>query len=139
MAHGETIQAAHTLLLSLASGTCRHAGFITDQACITRERDVFGQAGALLAAWHSVEPPRDTPDITAWHAARGEQWLHLAEPVLPAEQRADIRAYLRDLTELGPLPLMPCHLDFTPRNLLYGPEGTLSVLDFEHARYDLIA
>lgn len=26
LAHGETIQAAHTLLLGLASGTCRHAG-----------------------------------------------------------------------------------------------------------------
>src|SRR5262249_5145204 len=30
LAHGETIEAAHTLLLNLAPGTCRHARFITD-------------------------------------------------------------------------------------------------------------
>lgn len=103
------------------------------------ERDLFGQAGALLAAWHNAEPPRDTPDMTAWLGARGEQWLHLAEPILSATQRADIRVHLRDLTELGALPTMPCHLDFTPRNLLYAPDGAAGVIDFEHARYDLAA
>ena len=35
LAHGETIQAAHTLLLGLVPGTCRHAGFMTDHACLT--------------------------------------------------------------------------------------------------------
>ncbi|MGH3814761.1 MAG: phosphotransferase [Pseudonocardiaceae bacterium] len=81
------------------------------------------------AATPGAEPPRDTPDITAWLAARGEQWLHLAKPILPVEQRADIRAYLRELTELGPRPLMPCHLDFAPRNLLYGPQRSLGVIE----------
>lgn len=35
LAHGETIEAAHTLLLNLAPGTCRHARFVTDHACLT--------------------------------------------------------------------------------------------------------
>lgn len=35
LAHGETIEAAHTLLLGLPTGTCRHARFITDHACLT--------------------------------------------------------------------------------------------------------
>jgi probable phosphoglycerate mutase len=35
LAHGETIEAAHTLLLGLAPGTCRHARFVTDHACLT--------------------------------------------------------------------------------------------------------
>jgi 2,3-bisphosphoglycerate-dependent phosphoglycerate mutase len=35
LAHGETIEAAHTVLLNLAPGTCRHARFVTDHACLT--------------------------------------------------------------------------------------------------------
>lgn len=35
LAHGETIEAAHTLLLNLPPGTCRHARFVTDHACLT--------------------------------------------------------------------------------------------------------
>ncbi|MFI9410091.1 histidine phosphatase family protein [Nocardia gamkensis] len=36
LAHGETIEAANTLLLGLPPGTCRHARFTTDHACVTR-------------------------------------------------------------------------------------------------------
>lgn len=103
------------------------------------ERDAFGRAGMLLAAWHRAEPPRDRPDMTTWLAARGERWLHLAKQVLPARKRADIRSHLRALAELGPLPAVPCHLDFTTRNLLHAPDGAVGVIDFEHARYDLAA
>lgn len=35
LAHGETIEAAHTLLLNLAPGTCRHARFVTEHASLT--------------------------------------------------------------------------------------------------------
>jgi Ser/Thr protein kinase RdoA (MazF antagonist) len=103
------------------------------------EQDVFGQAGALLSAWHSAEPARDMPNMTAWLADRGEQWLALAGPILSGREQADIRAHLRDLAALGSLPAVPCHLDFTPRNLLCEPHGVVRVIDFEHARYDLAA
>jgi len=103
------------------------------------ERDAYRQAGAILATWHTAQPPRDIPTMTAWLADRGEQWLQLATPILPATKRAEIRAHLRELTTLGPLPAVPCHLDFTPRNLIHAPDGTVSVIDFEHARYDLPA
>ncbi|MGH3614340.1 MAG: phosphotransferase enzyme family protein [Pseudonocardia sp.] len=103
------------------------------------EQEIFGQAGALLSAWHRAEPARDTPNMTAWLADRGERWLALAEPILPTRERADIRAHLRDLAALGSLPAVPCHLDFTPHNLLYDPDGTVRIIDFEHARYDLAA
>ncbi|MGH3467455.1 MAG: histidine phosphatase family protein [Thermocrispum sp.] len=36
LAHGETIEAAHTLLLGLTPGTSRRARFITDHTCLTR-------------------------------------------------------------------------------------------------------
>lgn len=103
------------------------------------EHDVFGQAGAILAAWQAVQPPRETPNMTAWLADRGEKWLQLAEPILPAAERAEIRAHLRALAALGPLPVVPCHLDFTPRNLMRAPDGAVRVIDFVHARYDLAA
>jgi Ser/Thr protein kinase RdoA (MazF antagonist) len=103
------------------------------------ERDIFGQAGEILAAWHRAEPPRDTPDVTAWLAARSEQWLELADMILPAEQLDDIRAHVRALAELGPLSAVPCHLDFTPRNLLCDTQRRIGVIDFEHTRYDLAA
>lgn len=35
--------------------------------------------------------------------------------------------------------LTPCHLDFMPRNLIRDADGTVRVIDFEHARYDLPA
>lgn len=36
VAHGETIEAAHTFLLDLAPATCQRARFVTDHACLTR-------------------------------------------------------------------------------------------------------
>jgi 2,3-bisphosphoglycerate-dependent phosphoglycerate mutase len=53
LAHGETIEAAHTLLLNLASGTCRHARFVTDHACLThwqRHVNRLNQAVWMLVA-----------------------------------------------------------------------------------------
>lgn len=65
LAHGETIQAAHTLLLGLAPGTCRHAGFVTDHACLTRwQRHVnrLDQVVWMLAAHN------DTHHLTGDHS-----------------------------------------------------------------------
>ncbi|MGH3614341.1 MAG: histidine phosphatase family protein [Pseudonocardia sp.] len=53
LAHGETIETAHTLLLGLAPRTSRHARFITDHTCLTRwQRHVnrIDQAVWMLAA-----------------------------------------------------------------------------------------
>jgi probable phosphoglycerate mutase len=64
LAHGETIQAAHTLLLGLLPGTCRHAGFLTDHACLTRWQhhvNRLGQTAWMLAAHN------DTRHLTSEH------------------------------------------------------------------------
>jgi Ser/Thr protein kinase RdoA (MazF antagonist) len=34
---------------------------------------------------------------------------------------------------------VPCHLDFTTRNLIAQPNGDVAVIDFEHSRRDLAA
>jgi Ser/Thr protein kinase RdoA (MazF antagonist) len=77
--------------------------------------------------------------MTGWLAHRGEEWLRLAQPVLPREQLAEIRSHLQALAQLAPIAAVACHLDCAPRNLLRSPAGVISIIDFEHARYDLAA
>jgi Ser/Thr protein kinase RdoA (MazF antagonist) len=111
------------------------------EACLPPEQEahVYRQAGELLHALHHATPPRTEPDMTAWLAERGERWLALAEDILPATRRAKIRAHLHALAGLAPIPAVPCHLDYTPRNLLVSPTGAVTVIDYEHTRYDLAA
>lgn len=51
--HGETIEAAHTLLFDLSAEACRRLGFVTDHACLTRWQqhiNRFGRRVCILAA-----------------------------------------------------------------------------------------
>lgn len=104
-----------------------------------QEVEAYGQAGQLLRVLHQAGPPQTEPAMSAWLAERGEQWLALAADILPIRRRAKIQAHLRELTRLGPISAVPCHLDYTPRNLLVTAIGKVAVIDFEHARYDLAA
>lgn len=50
--HGETTEAAHTLLLDLSTGACRRLGFVTDHAGLTRWQqhvNRFGRRVWMLA------------------------------------------------------------------------------------------
>ncbi|TDC60245.1 aminoglycoside phosphotransferase family protein [Micromonospora sp. KC207] len=101
------------------------------------EQDAYRQAGQLLKTLHAAEPPRLEPDWTAWLAERAEYWIRLAGDRITPSYRAEVRAHMRALRELAPLPAAPCHLDFMPRNMLYGDDGIVRLIDFEHSRYDL--
>jgi Ser/Thr protein kinase RdoA (MazF antagonist) len=101
--------------------------------------DAYRQGGELLRRLHQAAPPRTEPDMTQWLAGRGERWLALATDLLPARQRAEIRDHLKALEQLGPIAAVPCHLDYTPRNLLATTTAEIAVIDFEHSRYDLAA
>jgi Ser/Thr protein kinase RdoA (MazF antagonist) len=124
------------------------------------EADAHRHAGAILRALHRAAPATDDPNITGWLADRGEHWLVQARHLLPAGRRAEIRAHLHALNALGPIPAVPCHLDYTPRNLIcstenaptsapkdhqarpdsgISPKVSVVAIDFEHARYDLAA
>lgn len=106
---------------------------------LERERAAYEQAGELLAAWHAIQTPTTTADMASWLAERGYAWLELAVDILPARDRNTIRVHLRELASIAPVPAVPCHLDFTPRNLIHGPDGTIRLIDFEHAQIDLAA
>jgi Ser/Thr protein kinase RdoA (MazF antagonist) len=111
------------------------------EADLPRQHEVEAhrQAGELLWQLHAAGPSRTQPDMTAWLAERGECWLALGRAIIPADRQAEIRAHLTALSDLGPIPAVPCHLDYMPRNLLTTPTRELAVIDFEHARYDLAA
>ncbi|MGW5578671.1 aminoglycoside phosphotransferase family protein [Micromonospora chokoriensis] len=103
------------------------------------EQDAYQQAGQLLKTLHAAGPPRLEPDWTAWLAERAEHWIHLAGERITPSCRAEVRAHMRALRDLAPLSAVPCHLDFMPRNMIYGDDGIVRLIDFEHSRYDLPA
>ncbi len=62
VAHGETIEAAHTLLLGLPANTCLRLGFVTDHTGITRwqhQTNRFGRSIWLLAAHNDTRHLHD--------------------------------------------------------------------------------
>ncbi|MGI5152338.1 phosphotransferase enzyme family protein [Plantactinospora sp. CA-294935] len=103
------------------------------------EQGAYRQAGQLLRALHAAGPPRLKPDWTAWLADRAEYWIHQAGDRIAPSYRAEVRTHMRALQDLAPLPALPCHLDFMPRNMIYGDDGIVRLIDFEHSRYDLPA
>ncbi|WP_107267887.1 phosphotransferase enzyme family protein [Plantactinospora sp. BC1] len=107
--------------------------------CPEAEQDAYRQAGRLLKTLHAAGPPRLEPDWTAWLADRSEYWIHRAGDRITPSDRAEVRAHMRALQDLAPLPALPCHLDFMPRNMIYGNDGIVRLIDFEHSRYDLPA
>lgn len=104
-----------------------------------QERDAFRQAGRLLAELHSAAAPREDPTWVGWLADRGRYWLDRANHLLSASERAAADQHLAALERLPATTLVPCHLDFMPYNLVRDDDGTVRVIDFEHARYDLAA
>ena len=104
-----------------------------------QERDAFRQAGRLLAELHSAAAPVDDPTWVAWLANRGRYWLGRAAHLLSAAERDAAEEQLTALERLPAATLVPCHLDFMPYNLVRDDDGTVRVIDFEHARYDLAA
>lgn len=116
-------------------------GIPLDQRKLTpeAERNAYRQAGRLLKTLHAAGPPRLEPDWTAWLAERAEYWIHQVGDRITPTYRTEVRAHMRALQNLAPLPALPCHLDFMPRNMIHGDDGLVRLIDFEHSRYDLPA
>lgn len=104
-----------------------------------QERDAFRQAGRLLAELHSAAAPVEDPTWVGWLADRGRYWLDRAGHLLSTAERGAAEEQLAVLEQLPATTLVPCHLDFMPYNLIRADDGTVRLIDFEHARYDLAA
>ena len=125
---------AQAIILSAAPGAPMAASSFSR----AEEQKAFVSMGEALQRFHAAAPTRDDTDMVAWLAERGSRWLDAARHIIPPSDRITIKAHLRALEGLGRLPTVPCHLDFTPHNILIGRRG-ITVIDFEHARYDLAA
>ena len=106
---------------------------------IADEQDAYAAAGALLAKLHAAAPQIHDPQFPGWLAERGRQWLHRAGDRISAADRRSAERKLDELADVTPPPLVPCHLDLTPRNLIRDIDGTIRLIDFEHSRHDLAA
>lgn len=137
--HTPALLAAHDAPPALAMTAVR--GHALSEATLTtaQRADAHHQAGTLIRALHEATPARTDLDLPARLAERGQRWLSLAGGILDTTAQQRIRHHLRELADLGPLAAVPCHLDLTPRNLLRADDGTVHLLDYEHARYDLAA
>ena len=102
------------------------------------ERAHWFRAGAFLAALHAL-PHEDEDELSlpdAW-VRRAEAWVRRAGSAITRTEAKGVLALARaPWPESNDLPRrVPCHRDFTPRNWIV-TEGSLAVIDFEHARPD---
>jgi hypothetical protein len=102
-------------------------------------RDHHRQAGALLRLLHDSEPAQPLPGFQRWLDDRISRWRDLAAPILSAGDERIIEHHLTGLRALGIPDGGPGHFDFQPRNWIVDQNGTLHVIDFEHARIGLQA
>ncbi|MDT5024195.1 MAG: hypothetical protein QOE61_621 [Micromonosporaceae bacterium] len=106
---------------------------------VTDEQRAHAAAGVLLANLHNAAPSIEDPQFPGWLAERGHHWLNRAGDRITAAERRSAECKLAELAAVPSPRLVPCHLDFTARNLIRDDDGTIRLIDFEHSRYDLPA
>jgi aminoglycoside phosphotransferase len=121
---------ARLLLLSAVPG----------EAPSATDRQAHRQAGALLRRLHEVMPEREQRPVDRRNANGPLHAIFLDRPgLLSEEQEQFARHHLRGLESLPPLPMVPSHGDFNTHNWLVDDAGTLRVIDFGNARWQIPA
>lgn len=126
----------HALLLSWEPG--RPLEIDRDcESMITKRQGCFRRAGAWLRRLHELPfTDADPLPLGNAHQQRAANWLRRGREMIdPAWQGRIDRAHQR-LAELDGERRVPCHRDFSPRNWLLADDGTLTIIDGEHARPD---
>lgn len=95
--------------------------------------EVHHRAGVLLRRLHAAENLPSDPGYAASKQAELERWAARSDGLLDARELDFARAELRSLAELPAADLVPCHLDYSPRNWLVVGER-VSIIDFEWAK-----
>ncbi|WP_020574213.1 hypothetical protein [Actinopolymorpha alba] len=94
--------------------------------------DVYHQAGTLLRRLHDAEALPPYGDYAARKQATLESWAARADGLLDRRELDFARSELRSLDGIPEPSLVPCHLDYSPRNWLVA-SGRVQVIDFEWA------
>lgn len=101
------------------------------------ERTAHAAAGRFARALHDL-PAADDDPVPLLDAVRARlaRALDQAAPLLTPAERAALATHTAKLDAFAGAARTPCHRDFTPDNWLSSGTGSLTVLDFEHARLD---
>jgi Phosphotransferase enzyme family len=122
------------LLLSEAPGTI--ALDLASEACDVTA--LHRQAAALLRRFHQAEPPAPAPEFGVGKQAVLDRWLDRAAGYFDRRELAFVHSELRALEAVADLEVVPCHLDYSPRNWLVDGDR-ISVIDFEWSGPDFWA
>jgi Ser/Thr protein kinase RdoA (MazF antagonist) len=114
-----------TLLLSAVPGRS------DDEQSLTPE--LQHQAGTLLRTLHDVVPPVPWPDFAEQRMNSFRKWGSRATGLVDARSVDFVRGQIAGLSALPAPDLVPCHLDYSPRNWIVA-DGRLHVIDFEWTR-----
>lgn len=127
------------LVMERIAGTAAVGPLLRDPAYVARREDFGRQQAEILAAVHSVAvpfdvvgPPPEPQTIAAGEVARWARVLAGA----PGARTTVLRAAERWLEQHPPPPparVVLVHGDYRTGNLMHGPEGFRSVLDWEMA------
>jgi aminoglycoside phosphotransferase (APT) family kinase protein len=101
-----------------------------------QERSAYEHAGRLLAAYHAAAPVKIDPAHPSHLADRARHWIQATDHLLDDTSRAAAYAHAEAIARLPITALTPCHLDFTPGNILVSDHGRVGIIDFEHSHYD---
>lgn len=101
---------------------------------------VHRQAGALLRRLHEARPARkQSASDRELAAERLERLIVEAGDVLTRSELSFVRAQADRLAALPLGHVIPCHGDYRPHNWLLDGSGTLRMIDFGKARWNLPA
>lgn len=98
---------------------------------------VHRQAGELLRRLHDLVGPEPWPDPPGFAEGvrRGmETWIDRGGSLLSKDDLAFCRRMVAGLSELPPAVIVPCHMDYSPRNWLVDDAGVVRLIDFERTR-----
>lgn len=101
---------------------------------VTREREIYRDAGVVLRRFHDAQPPRALPNWGADRITGLERWIARAPDGLLDPGDVDFaREKVLLLSEVASPMCVPCHGDWQPRNWLVGPGGEVLTFDFERS------
>jgi thiamine kinase-like enzyme len=118
------------LLTALSGTTVDHV-----PAGSEAERTAHQGAADVLRQLHDSTPPKYSHDTAVTLARRTKYWIDRAGVLLTASERRLLLDHAEAIAS-APVEVRFCHLDFQPRNWMVDGEGTVRLIDFEHARVD---
>lgn len=124
---------AEHLILLLTAVPGATADHVTPGA--EAERAAHQGAANVLRQLHDSAPPEYSHDMAVTLAQRTAHWVNRAGVLLNAGERRLLLDHA-DAIAASPMEVRFCHLDFQPRNWIVDGDGTVRLIDFEHARLD---